>query len=127
MNWNGEMMYRISENRALSTVISVYAFLAAYQGGRAFRWLNGNGILLCGNVVSDPFGIVVRVIGPSAAICAFTIGLRCFKARRWSLSAIMVLLVFTVTTAALARQAWIIERDYGVDGLRDAFWWLPRF
>jgi NADH:ubiquinone oxidoreductase subunit 2 (subunit N) len=127
MNWNGEMMYRIFVNRALSTVIFVYAFLAAYQGGHAFRWLNGNGILWCGNVVSDPFRILVRVIGPIAAICALTLGIRCFKARRWSLSVMAVLLVFALTTAALARQAWILERDYGVDGLRNAFWWLPRF
>jgi hypothetical protein len=109
-------------------VISVYAFLAAYQAGHALRWLDGsNGVLWCGNVVTDPFRILVRVIGPIAAICALTLGIRCFKARRWSLSAMTVLLVFALTTAALARQAWILERDYGFDGLCNAFWWLPRF
>jgi hypothetical protein len=86
-----------------------------------------NGVLWCGNVVTDPFRILVRVIGPIAAICTLALGIRCYKARRWSLSAIVVLLVFALTTAALARQAWILERDYGFDGLCNAFWWLPRF
>jgi hypothetical protein len=65
--------------------------------------------------------------GNPPAFCALALGIRCDKARRWSLSAIVVLLVFALTTAALARQAWILERDYGFDGLCNAFWWLPRF
>jgi hypothetical protein len=51
--------------------------------------------------------------GNPPAFCALALGIRCDKARRWSLSAIVVLLVFALTTAALARQAWILERDYG--------------
>jgi hypothetical protein len=115
-------------NRVLSLVIAVYALLAAVLWRDASWWLYENhGLLWCGNVVTDPFGILVRVVGPIAGLCALDLVGRCFKTRRWPMIAVGGMAAFVVTTAALACEAWVLECDYGFDGLRNAFWWLPRF
>jgi hypothetical protein len=109
--------------RALAVAIFVYAGLSAALWGDATRWLYGppQGFW-CGNVISDPFALLVNVVGPLAAVCAAILAGWCIKARRWPRLAVTALLTFGVTSACLAYESHVLGL-YGFEIGR--VWWLP--
>lgn len=110
-------------HRLLATAIYAYAGLAAAQWGQASRWLfapPGKG--WCGNVVSDPYGLIVNVVGPLAAACGTALTRRCIKARRWPAYAVTALITFAVTSIFLGYEAHFLGR-YGI--MIGRIWWLP--
>jgi hypothetical protein len=110
-------------DRLLATVVFAYAGLSAAQWGHATRWLNAPpGVLWCGNVVSDPFTLLVSVVGPIAAVCAAVLARRCIKSRRWPCRSVTALLTFVLTSAFLAYEARFLAQ-YGLPVGR--VWWLP--
>ncbi len=110
-------------HRLLASAVFAYAGLSAAQWGYATRWLYGPpGLLWCGNAVSDPFTLLVNVVGPLAASCAAVLVRRCVKARRWPSSAVTALLTFAVTSVCLGYEAHVLGR-YGIEIGR--IWWLP--
>jgi len=111
-------------HRLLAAVIFAYAILSAAQWGHATWWLHApHGGLWCGNVVSDPFALLINVVGPLAAGCAAVLARRCVAARRWPHFAVTALLTFAVTSACLAYEAHVLH-DYGLPLGR--IWWLLR-
>lgn len=112
-------------HRALTTVIYTYAGLSAAQWAHAMRWLySPPGVLWCGNVVSDPYLLLVNDVGPLAAACAAALTFRCIKARRWPCFTVTALLTFLVTSACLVHEGYLLRCDYGLDVL-SGIWWLP--
>ncbi len=110
-------------HRLLATAIFAYAGVSAAQWGHVTRCLNAPpGRLMCGNVVSDPFTLLVNVATPAAAVCAIVLAKRCFKTRRWPHYAITAILTFVATSACLAYEASIFGH-YGLEVGR--IWWLP--
>jgi hypothetical protein len=109
--------------RLLASAIFAYAGLSAAQWGHARRWLHAPPcVLWCGNVVSDPFLLLVNVAGPLAAACAAVLIRRCVKDRRWPGYAPAALFTFAVTSACLACEAHTLG-GYGI--LIGRVWWLP--
>lgn len=110
-------------NRLLATVIFAYAGLSAAQWRHATRWLYASqGVLWCGNAVSDPFTLLVNVVCPLAAMCAAVLARRCIMARRWSFFSFTALLAFVATSACLAYECNLLGR-YGLAIGR--VWWAP--
>jgi hypothetical protein len=110
-------------HRLLATAIFAYAGLSAAQWGHAARWLYAPpGLLWCGNVVSEPYSILVKVVGPLAAICSAVLARRCILARRWPCYSVTALLTFAATSACLAYESHILGL-YGLEIGR--IWWAP--
>ena len=110
-------------HRILSSVVFAYAGLAAAQWGRATRWLHvPAGTHWCSNVISDPFGGLLNIVVPVAALCSLGIARRCLRRRRWPGHAIVALLTFAVTSACLGYEAHVLG-DYGLE--IGWVWWLP--
>jgi hypothetical protein len=110
-------------NRFLATSLFVYAILAASQWRNATQWLYAppGRLTWCGNAVSDPFGLLVNVVVPLAAIGAAALILRYFKARHWPIYGITALISFTITTTGLVYEASVLH-DYGIPIGR--VWWI---
>jgi hypothetical protein len=112
-------------HRILATVVFAYAGLAAAQWGEATRWLHGPpGRLWCGNVVSDPYMLLVNVGAPLAAIANVALVRRGLKARRWPAYTITAALTFVATPSGLAHEGYLLRSQYGVP--HGDVWWLPR-
>jgi hypothetical protein len=110
--------------RLLATVIFAYAGLAAAQWGSATRWLHGPpGKLWCGNVVSDPYMLLVNVATPMAAVANVALIRRGLRTRRWPSYTITATLTFLATLGCLAYEGYLLRSQYGVP-LSDV-WWLP--
>ena len=110
--------------RLPTTAIFAYAVLSAAQWGHAARWLYAPpGKLWCGNVVSDPFMLLVNLVCPLAAVCAVVLVLQCVKSRRWPCFEIMALLTFVLTAACLVSEWRTLRSEFGVPLGR--IWWLP--
>jgi hypothetical protein len=110
-------------HRLFVLVIFLYAGIsAALWGAAKSRFDSPSGGLWCGNVVCDPFRLLVNVIGPAAALCAGLVAHRCIKARHWPSHAVTALFAFTITSGCLVYEARIL-RQYGLEIGR--VWWLP--
>ena len=109
--------------RLFSIVTFAYAGLAAMQWRYATRWLEASpGVLWCGNAVSDPYWLLVSVVGPLSALCTAVLITRCVKSRRWPSHAVTALVTFMVTSGGLVYESLILS-SYGI--LVDRIWWLP--
>lgn len=112
-------------HRALVAVIYTYAGLSAAQWGHAMRWLySPPDVLWCGNVISDPYLLLVNDVGPLAAVCAAALTFRCIKERRWPYFTVTALLTFFAASACLVHEGYLLRGDYGLDVL-SGIWWLP--
>jgi hypothetical protein len=111
--------------RALIIAIYVYAGLSVVQWGHAMWWLycppDG---FWCGNVISDPYLLLVNAIGPLAAECAAALTIQCIKARCWPYFTAAALVTFDATSACLVHEGYLLRSDYGMDVL-SGIWWLP--
>jgi hypothetical protein len=111
-------------HRPLATAIFAYAGLSAAQWGEATRWLHGPpGRLWCGNVVSDPYMLLVNVLAPLAAAANVALVRRSLKTRRWPPYTITATLTFLVTSGCLAYDGYLLRSRYGCP--LGAIWWLP--
>ena len=90
----------------------VVRFLAAHEDG---FW--------CGNALSDPFLLLVNVGGPYIAAYSALLAWGCFRHRRWPILVVVAFLLFLATTAGLAWEGLLLQRDYGIIIL-DRVWWL---
>jgi NADH:ubiquinone oxidoreductase subunit 2 (subunit N) len=109
--------------RALAVAIFAFAGLSAALWAVAMRWLYASPYSLwCGNVISDPFALLVNVVGPLAAACAVILAGGCIKARRWPRLAVAALITFVITSACLAYEHHVLGL-YGLETGR--VWWLP--
>jgi hypothetical protein len=110
--------------RLLATVIFAYAVLAAAQWGEETRWLHRSpGKLRCGNVVSDPYMLLVNVVAPLAAVANAALIRRGVRTRWWLSYTIVATLTFLATAACLAYEGYLLKSEYGFQ-LGDV-WWLP--
>ena len=108
---------------ALEVPIVAHAILAAAQWRHAARWLYDPPVWgYCGNVVSEPFALLLNAPCPIAAGCAAGLACRCFKERRWPWHAVAALMLFVAASAGLVYEAGVL-RDYGFE--RGRVWWLP--
>ncbi|MDR3637006.1 MAG: hypothetical protein P4L84_24595 [Isosphaeraceae bacterium] len=111
-------------HRLLATVIFAYAGLSAAQWGEATRWLHGPpGRFWCGNVISDPYMLLVNVLAPLAAAANVALVRRALKTRRWPSYTITATLALVATLGCLAYEGYVLRCRYGVP-LGDV-WWLP--
>jgi hypothetical protein len=105
----------------------LYAALAAAQWAHAARWLyrplSG---LWCGNVIIDPYLIIMNGIVPAAAILGACAGFRCIQTGRYSLLGGLALFLFLATTAALLFEGRWLDHDlFGGDHfIRRGIFWL---
>jgi hypothetical protein len=109
--------------RLLATVIFAYAGFSAAQWGQATRWLHGRHGLWCGNVVGDPYMLLVNVAAPLAAVADLALIRRSLQTRRWPPYTITASLTFVATSGWLAYEGYLLRSEYGVP-LGDV-WWLP--
>lgn len=111
--------------RVLATFVFAYAGMAASQWGHAmWRLYTPQSGLYCGNVITDPYLFLANVITPIAAFCTFMLVRRCVATRRWPCIVVTAILTFAVTTACLAYECHLLDRDFGF-GLRQNVRWLP--
>jgi hypothetical protein len=109
--------------RLFGLVIFAYAGISAALWGHVTSWLRPpSRELRCGNAITDPFGLLVNVVGPAAAVCAGLLVRRCIKARRWTSHAVTALFTFAITSACLAYEAHMLGQ-YGLE--IGTVWWLP--
>jgi hypothetical protein len=110
-------------HRLLATVIFAFAGLSAAQWGEASRRLHGlPGRLMCGNVISDPYMLVVNVLAPLAAGANVALIRRSLETQRWPSYTITATLTFVATSVCLAYEGYLLQSQYGVP-LGDV-WWL---
>jgi hypothetical protein len=110
-------------HRALITAIYAYAGLSAAQWGHAMRWLYcPTEVLWCGNVISDPYFLLVNDFEPLAAACAVALIVGCVKERRRPWFTVGAILNFVAASACLVHEGWLLGK-YGFPF--DHVWWLP--
>lgn len=110
--------------RLLATFIFAYAGISAAQWSAATRWLYGSpGRLWCGNVVSDPYMLLINVLAPSAAVANIALVYRGVKTRRWPPYMVTAMLAFVATSGCLVYEGYLLRSKYGIP-LGDV-WWLP--
>lgn len=108
--------------RSLEAVIFGYAVLSAACWGDAARWVYGKSDgLWCGNVVSDPYRLLVEYVAPWAAVCVGVLGARAVKRRRWEGIEVAAMLAFVVTSAGLVWEAGVLEGRLGIE--LGPYWW----
>lgn len=113
-----------SMRRLLATLVFAHAGLSAAQWAWAAGWLHGSrGPLGCGNVISDPYMLLVNVGAPLAMMAIVVLICRSLKVGRWPGSTIAALLTFVATSGCLALEGYLLISRYGVP-LGDV-WWLP--
>ena len=113
----------VLEYQFLCVAILGYSLATAALWRDAAWWIYApHGLLWCGNVVSDPYMILVNVVGPAAAVCAATLVRRCVLSRRWPWAAISALLAFALTTGWLVYEDRLLQE---VGFPRSRIWWLP--
>ncbi len=111
-------------HRLLATFIFAYAGLFAVQYGEAIRWLHAPpGTLWCGNVILDPYMLLVNVVAPLAAVANVALVLRSLEARRWPAYTITATLTFVATLVCMAYEGYVLRSEYNCP-LSDV-WWLP--
>jgi hypothetical protein len=111
-------------HRLLAMFIFAYAGLSAAEWGEAARWLYGPpGRFWCGNVVSDPYMLLVNVVTPLAALANVALVRRGLMTRRWPPYTITATLTFMATSGGLAYEGYLLRSEYGFP-LGDV-WWLP--
>lgn len=112
--------------RLLATVDFAYAGLAAAQWGSASRYIfipPPPDKWLCGNAISDPYMLLVNVVGPLAAVANVVLLRRSVGTRRWPAYSITASLTFLTTSACLAYEGYWLTAEFGLP-LGDV-WWLP--
>jgi hypothetical protein len=111
-------------HRLLATFIFAYAGLSAAWWGHVTRLLHApHSGLWCGNVISDPYMLLVNVAAPLAAVADVALVRRDVKTRRWPARTITASLTFVVTSGGLAYAGYLLHTEYGLP-LGD-IWWLP--
>ncbi len=112
-------------DRALATSAYLYAGLAAAHWASVAKLLNypfDDG--WCGNVISDPLGILMNDVAPIVAACVGALVWNRIRERRRPLLPVMILPLFLGTTITLVLEAYWL-RDY-VNLPLNSVWWLPR-
>jgi hypothetical protein len=111
----------------LSLLLFVYALLSAAQWRHATRWLfeDRGRTLWCGNVVSDPYRVLVNFATPAAAACAALLALRCIRDRRIPFHGLVALGVFVLAAACLVWEGHFLKHE--LEFPLGWIWWLPGF
>jgi hypothetical protein len=79
--------------------------------------------LWCGNVVTDPYLLLMNRLAPIVAVCVIATLVRRIQARRRPYLAPMILPAFFGITAGLVYEAyWLLEYDFPLHG---SVWWFP--
>ena len=104
------------------TAILVYPVLSAAQWHFASKQMRSPSAW-CGNVVSDPFAILVNWVSPLAAACVSWLLWRSLKSRRWPVAAVAGLVIFLATTAGLIAEGMWLKETCGLPLHRT--WWCP--
>jgi hypothetical protein len=113
-------------NRLCAIVIFTYAGLAAAQWLAATRWLHApNDELVCGNVMSDPYMLLVNVVAPLAAVANVAVLCRSVSTRSWPSCTITATVAFVASSGCLAYEGYLLKSAYGLP--LSHVWWLPRF
>jgi hypothetical protein len=109
-------------DRALMAMNSIYLGLAVAHWCHVARLLHDppRG-LWCGNVVTDPYHLLMNGLAPIVAGCVVTMLARRRQARRRPYLPPMALPLFLGTTAGLFYEADFL-RDYGFGF---SVWWFP--
>jgi hypothetical protein len=105
--------------------LSVYCFAllaALHWAGVAHLVNDRSGRLWCGNVLTDPFLLLMNKVMPFALLCMAALIRRRIKARRRPLLPITILPLFLGTTLTLIFEMFWF-RDSGLD-LVQCVWWL---
>ena len=113
-------------NRALSWIVSLYFGLSVAHWWHLHQLLHHppRG-LWCGNVISDPYFLLMNNLVPIVAVCVGISVLRRIKARRRPLLPLMVLPMFLGTTVALMIEGqWLLDRYWGLP-IHHNVWWFP--
>ena len=111
-------------HRLLATFIFAYAGLAAAQWGEAARWLyDPPGRFYCGNVISDPYMLLVNVLVPIAPAANAALICRASRTRRWPPYTIVATVTFVATSGCLAYEGYVLRSWYGLP--LGNVWWLP--
>jgi hypothetical protein len=111
--------------RTLAAAIFTYAAIsvAIWVTSARLIYLPRDGFGICGNAISDPFALLVNIVGPMAAACAVLLVGRCIRIRRWPRIGVAALATFVVTSACLAYEGLVLFPLYGLEIGR--VWWLP--
>ncbi len=108
---------------ALESFVVAYAILSAVQWRHSARWLYEPPVWgYCGNIVSDPFTLLINIPGPIAGCCVAGLMYHCLNRRRWPWDAVAASVLFVVASAGLACEVSVLD-DYGFELGR--IWWLP--
>jgi hypothetical protein len=110
-------------HRLLATFIFAYAGLSAAWWGQVTRVRAQPGRFWCGNIISDPYMLLVNVVAPLAAVALVGLVRRALKTRRWPAYTMTSLFTFVVTSGGLAYAGYLLRTEYGLP-LGDV-WWLP--
>ncbi|HEU5115089.1 MAG TPA: hypothetical protein VFT74_00280 [Isosphaeraceae bacterium] len=107
-------------DRPLATVIFGYAGLCA-----ALWWLASRAMVgghWCGNMMTDPLGLMINVGAPVALYCSVVLSLFCLRDRHWPRFAVFAFMAFLTASAGLAIETKMLA-DYGLEIA--SVWWLP--
>ena len=111
--------------RALAISAYVYTLLAALHWASVAALLNHppEGFW-CGNVISDPLGILMNKVAPIVAACVGALLWKRIHERRRPLLPVMILPLFLGTSITLVLETYWL-RDY-LNLPPHSVWWLPR-
>jgi hypothetical protein len=111
--------------RALALSVYVYTSLAALHWASVAALLNHppEG-LWCGNVISDPLGILMNQVAPIVAACLGALLWKRTRQRRQPMLPVMILPFFLGTSITLVLEVYWL-RDY-LNLPPHSVWWLPR-
>ncbi len=112
-------------DRALAMSVYLYTGLAAAHWASVAELLNRppEGFW-CGNVISDPLGILMNKAAPIVAACVGALLWKRTRERRRPLLPVLILPLFLGTSITLVLEAYWL-RDY-LNLPPHSVWWLPR-
>jgi hypothetical protein len=111
-------------DRTMNWTVYGYFGLAVAHWGSVARLLHGpHAGLWCGNVVTDPYLLLMNKLTPIVAVCVVLLLARRIQAHRRPFLPLLVLPVFLGTTAGLLYEAyWLLDYSFPI---HDNVWWFP--